>query len=118
MTLSTIVSAFVSGILASMGLGGGTVLVVYLTYFRHMAQLRAQGINLVCFIPVAIFSVIMYSRQKLIQKKVILPLIIYGIVGAIAGYLLLGLIPDGILGKLFGAFLILLSLKELFVKGK
>ena len=89
---------------------------VYLTYFRHMAQLRAQGINLVCFIPVALFSVIMYSRQKLIQKKVILPLIIYGIVGAIAGYLLLGLIPDGILGKLFGAFLILLSLRELFKK--
>ena len=116
MTLSTIVSAFVSGILASMGLGGGTVLVVYLTYFRHMAQLRAQGINLVCFIPVALFSVIMYSQHKKKKKKVILPLIIYGIAGAIAGYLLLGIMPEGILGKLYGAFLILLSSRELFKK--
>lgn len=116
MTLPMIISSFFSGILGSMGLGGGTVLVVYLTYFRHMPQLKAQGINLVCFIPIAIFSVIVYSRQKLTDKKVILPLIIYGISGAIAGYLLLSIVPEGILGKLFGGFLIILSVKELFHK--
>ncbi len=99
-----------------MGLGGGTVLVVYLTYFRYMAQLKAQGINLVCFIPIAAFAVIVYSKQKLTDKKVIMPLIIYGILGAIAGYLLLEILPDGILGKLFGGFLIVLSVKELFHK--
>lgn len=116
MTFAMIISSFISGVLASMGLGGGTVLVVYLTFFCHVTQLKAQGINLVCFIPVAIFSVIVYIRQKLIDKKLVLPLIIYGIVGAIAGYLLIGIIPEGILGKLFGSFLILLSIRELFQK--
>lgn len=113
-----IISTFISGALASMGLGGGTVLVVYLTFFRHMAQLKAQGINLVCFIPVAAFSLIIYKRQNLIEGKTVLPLVIYGIIGAIAGYLLLGAMPEGFLGKLFGGFLVLLSLRELFGKVK
>ncbi len=118
MTLPMIISSFFSGILGSMGLGGGTVLVVYLTYFRHISQLKAQGINLVCFIPIAIFSIIVYSRQKLTDKKVIFPLIIYGISGAATGYLLLGMLPEGMLGRLFGGFLIALSVKELFFHKK
>lgn len=114
MTLPMIISSFFSGILGSMGLGGGTVLVVYLTYFRYMAQLKAQGINLVCFIPIATFAVIVYGRQKLTDRRVILPLIIYGILGAIAGFTILEMLPEGILGKLFGGFLIVLSVKEFF----
>lgn len=116
MTVSMVISSFFSGVLGSMGLGGGTILVVYLTYFRSMAQKQAQGINLVCFIPIAILSVIIYSRQNLTDKKVILPLILYGIVGASLGYLILDMLPQEMLGKLFGAFLILLSLKEFFIK--
>lgn len=116
MTLPMIISSFFSGLLGSMGLGGGTVLVVYLTYFRHMSQLKAQGINLVCFIPVAAFSLIVYKRQKLTDRKIILPLTIYGTLGAITGYLILGVLPEEILGKLFGGFLIILALRELFNK--
>ena len=118
MTVSMIISSFFSGVLGSMGLGGGTILVVYLTYFRSMAQKQAQGINLICFIPIAILSVIIYSRQKLTDKKVILPLVAYGIAGAAAGFLILEAMPQELLGKLFGGFLILLSIKEFFSKNE
>lgn len=114
MTLSTIISAFLSGVLGSMGLGGGTVLIIYLTYFRDVPQTKAQGINLVCFIPIAIIAVFIYSKQKLTDVKASLPLIICACFGAAAGFLALNYIPDQLLGKLFGVFLILLSLKELF----
>ena len=112
------ISSFFSGLLGAMGLGGGAVLVVYLTYFRYMAQLKAQGINLVCFIPIALLAVFIYKHQRLTDKKVILPLILYGLTGAVAGYLILGILPEGILGKLFGGFLIILSLKAFFTKNK
>ena len=118
MTLAVILSSFFSGLLGAMGLGGGTVLVVYLTYFSDVAQKEAQGINLICFIPVALIAVTVYSKQKLTDKKIILPFIIYGVVGAVSGFLLLEVLPQGILIKLFGGFLIVLSLKGLFTKSK
>lgn len=114
MTLPMILSSFFSGLLGSMGLGGGTVLIVYLTYFRYMAQTEAQGINLVCFIPIALLAVIVYSKQKLTDRKVILPLVVFGCIGAAVGFVLLGFIPSELLSKLFGGFLILLSLREFF----
>ena len=40
-----------SGILGSLGLGVGSVLILYLTIFLHMEQAQAQGINLVFFVP-------------------------------------------------------------------
>ncbi len=114
MSLATIISSFVSGALGSMGLGGGTVLIIYLTYFKSMEQTKAQGINLICFIPTAILSVIIFSRQKLIDKKAVFPLVLFGIAGAISGFILLNFIPTAILGKLFGGFLVVMGLKELF----
>lgn len=116
MSVSMIISTFLSGILGSMGLGGGTVLIIYLTYFCNMAQTKAQGINLVCFIPIALIAVIIYSKQKLTDTKVILPLAFSGLIGAAVGFIILNYIPDEFLRKLFGGFLILLSIKELVNK--
>lgn len=48
----SLVSAL-TGITASMGLGGGFILVIYLTVFKKMAQLEAQGVNLLFFLPIA-----------------------------------------------------------------
>lgn len=118
MTFSMIVSSFLSGLLGSMGLGGGTILIVYLTFFRYMAQTEAQGINLVCFIPIAVLAVIIYSKQGLTDAKVILPLIVFGILGAVVGFVILERIPGEILSKLFGGFLILLSVREFFFSKK
>ena len=97
-----------------MGLGSGAVLIIYLTVFLHFEQTKAQGINLLFFIPCAIYSIINYSRHGMIEKKPLSRLVLSGIVGAAAGYTVLKLIPSHMLGKLFGGFLILLALKELF----
>ena len=40
-----------SGVIGAMGLGGGGVLIIYLTLFLGMEQGIAQGVNLIFFIP-------------------------------------------------------------------
>lgn len=41
--------AFLAGMAAAMGLGGGSFLIIYLTVFAGVSQQAAQGINLVFF---------------------------------------------------------------------
>jgi uncharacterized membrane protein YfcA len=55
-----------SAILSSMGLGGGGVLLVYLTGFTSLSQINAQGINLIFFIPIAFVSCVLHLKNKLI----------------------------------------------------
>ena len=54
--MKTILAAFFSGLAGSLGLGGGGVLVLYLALALGMSQLKAQGINLLFFIPCAVLS--------------------------------------------------------------
>ena len=46
-----IFAAIASGILGAMGMGGGGILMIYLTVFAGLEQSLAQGINLLFFIP-------------------------------------------------------------------
>lgn len=113
MQLFTALGAFLSGVVGSMGFGSGTVLIILLTVFLSFEQKTAQGINLVFFIPCAIYAIIFYLRKKLIKKDFVLPLVIPGLLGAAAGYFILSFLSPGILKKLFGALLIAIALKQL-----
>ena len=41
----------VTGVLSGFGVGGGTLLLVYMTAFAGLPQSLAQGINLLYFLP-------------------------------------------------------------------
>ena len=53
-----IIIGLLSGVAASMGFGGGFVLIIYLTVFLNIDQITAQGVNLLFFLPVALVSII------------------------------------------------------------
>ena len=59
MIVLTFLAALVSGICASMGLGGGSILILFLTFFLGVDRIVAGGVNLLFFIPVALVSVFM-----------------------------------------------------------
>lgn len=118
MNIGALLAGLMSGIIGGMGLGGGAVLIIYLTVFQNMEQLRAQGVNLLFFIPIALVAVIIYSLKKQIKWCVTLPLAIGGILGAVGGFYLTDFIGGNFTAKLFGGFLILLGLKEIFTKNK
>lgn len=101
-----IIAGFLSGIIGAMGLGGGAVLLIYLTLFKDVGQLEAQGINLIFFIPIALLSVGIYAFKKQIEWKTVLLFSATGLVGAAAGVWLSEIIGTALLGKIFGALLI------------
>ncbi len=110
--------AFLTGIFASMGLGGGMVLIVYLTVFAGFSQLVAQGINLVFFIPIAIISPVLHTKNKLVEWKKAVPAVLWGTAAVIISAWLANRIEQSLLSKAFGIFLILMGLKELFFKSE
>ncbi len=110
------VVSFLSGFIASLGLGGGMVLIIYLTIFSGMAQLEAQGINLIFFIPIALISIILHTRSKLIIWKKILPSIITGAILALLFSFIASMLGSEILSKIFSVFIIIIGIKELIKK--
>lgn len=108
--------ATTSGILGAMGMGGGSVLIIFLTIFGNIEQSRAQGINLIFFIPTAITAIIMYVKKKLIAWKIAVWSSLFGIIGAFIGTRILSVIDNSLLSKIFGTFLLLIGIIQLFGK--
>ena len=89
-----------SGVIASMGLGGGFVLLIWLTLHDGMPQREAQGVNLLFFLPIALISVIMHIRAGFIDKKLVISLIPGGILGAVLGTVASSFIGNDLLRKI------------------
>ena len=51
MNIGALLAGLFSGIIGGMGLGGGAVLIIYLSVFKDVEQLKAQGINLLFIHP-------------------------------------------------------------------
>ena len=49
-------AGFGAAVLASMGMGGGSVLILWLTLVSGVGQREAQGLNLLFFLPVGALS--------------------------------------------------------------
>lgn len=118
MNIGALLAGLFSGIIGGMGLGGGAVLIIYLTVFQDVEQLRAQGINLIFFIPIALTAVSIYTVKKQIKWRAVIPLAAGGILGGTAGFWLTDFIGGNFTSKLFGGFLVVLGLKEIFSKSK
>lgn len=116
MNITALLAGLFSGILGAMGLGGGAVLVIYLSVFTDTQQLCAQGINLIFFIPTAIIAVIIYSLKKQIEWKLTLKITFWGLLGTILGVMSTDFFGGKITAKAFGLLLILMGLKEIFTK--
>ena len=108
------VVGFLTGVLASMGLGGGFILVVWLTIFEDVAQRAAQGINLLFFLPIALVSLVFHLKNHLVNKELVKKTALGGLLGAVIGTYGAQLIDNGLLRKLFALFLLAFGLRELF----
>jgi len=115
MNIPALLAGLFSGALGSMGLGGGAVLIIYLSLFTDTPQLKSQGINLLFFVPIALIAVIVYAIKRQIQWKTTIKLSLWGIIGSVIGLSAASFLGGEITAKIFGGMLIVLGLKELFI---
>ena len=116
MNMVALLAGLLSGIIGAMGLGGGAVLIIYLTLFAETEQLQAQGINLLFFIPIATVAVLIYSKKKQIKWKTVIGISLGGVLGTVLGWYFADFLGGEILAKIFGLMLILLGIREIFSK--
>lgn len=115
--LSSLAGA-VTGVLSGFGIGGGTLLLIYLTTFAGVEQTVAQGINLLYFIPAAATALPSHIKNGYVEKKAALPSILAGLIcTAIAAWVATAL-DVALLRKCFGIFLLYIGTTELFRKEK
>lgn len=107
-------AGFFSGLLGALGLGGGGVLVIFLTVFLGVPQLKAQGINLMFFIPIGVLALIFHAKRGLVDFKAALPAAGLGLAGAALGAMMTRFIGPGVIRVIFGVFLGTLGAYELF----
>lgn len=114
--LFSIIAGFLSGIISGFGIGGGTILMVYLTAILSLPQKAAQGINLLYFLPTAAAALIIHRKNRYLEKSVILPAVIGGCISAALFSFVAMYLDTELLKKLFGGFLIMTGLTEVFKK--
>lgn len=113
-----IIAGFFSGVAGAMGLGGGSVLLIYLTVFAGVQQLQAQGINLLFFIPIALFSTVIYAKRGVINWRRVGFMAACGVVGTLLGSYILNFLEPKLLRRLFGGLVLLYGLISLFAPKK
>lgn len=117
--LWVIFTGFFSGIISGMGVGGGTILIPALLIFFSLDQKQSQAVNLIYFIPTAIIALLKHKKNKNIEKKILKPIIITGLIGSGAGSLIALNTENNVLKIMFGFFLVFMGIRELFIsKGK
>ena len=109
-----VIAGFLAGIAGAMGLGGGSVLIIYLTVFASVEQLAAQGINLIFFLPTAAVALIVYSKKGIIKWKIIMPVMMLGAIATLVTGFWVGRLKGELIKKLFGGVIVIYGLYELF----
>lgn len=96
-------------------MGGGTLLIPILTLALNIPQKTAQTLNLIAFLPMSLFALVIHLKNKLVDKKYIALAAIPAVVAAVcASFMAINAPPEG-LRKAFGVFLIVVGAVFLFL---
>lgn len=109
-----IIFGILAGTISSLGMGGGTILILLLSVFLGIEQHVAQATNLIFFVPTSITAIIMNIKNKKINWKVSKDIIIYGVIGAILGSYISNYLPNEKLKKIFGTFLLFIAFFQIY----
>lgn len=114
--LFSIPVGLVLGFLAGLGVGGGSLLILWLTLAAGMAHNIARAINLMFFLAAAGSVSLFRWRKGDLKLRTILPAVIGGCIAAGLCSWLGTRIDQSILRKIFGGLLLITGIRELFYR--
>ncbi len=118
MRLVDILIGFLTGIISGFGVGGGSLLVLYLTAFAGVDQYTAGGVNLLYFTGCAPTALVSHIREKRILFKEAGFCLLAGIPLSVTASIISSHLDTELLKKGFGMVLLYIGIKELFTKAK
>ena len=101
------------GFLSGLGIGGGSLLIIWLTLILGTDPAQARLINLLFFLPAAGISCCLRLRSKTLRIRPLLPAILSGCLAAVV-FTKIGIrFQPQLLRKLFGLLLLLAGFREI-----
>ena len=117
MELFDIPAAFLIGALTGTGVGGGGLLVLYLTLLRGVEQIRAQRLNLILFVAVSAAAVPYHLARRRVDAEILAIFAVFAIPGTFAGAAIRAAVPPEAVRAVFGIAMMITGLYVLFGKG-
>lgn len=117
--MNWIFSVFVgalTGVLSGFGIGGGTLLILWLTLVCGFDQLTAGGINLLYFVACALPALWGHVKNGLVEKPAALWSSLLGVPACMAASALASALPLSLLRRGFGIFLLCIGIREIWGK--
>ena len=90
-------------------MGGGTILIPALVLLAGIDTKIAQSVNLLSSIPMTLIALAIHIKNKNVIFKLVIPIAVFGVLGAVFGSLLANYLSSDILKKIFGVFLLLVG---------
>lgn len=106
------------GFLSGLGVGGGSLLMLWLTLVVGCPVQEARMMNLLFFLPAAAISCLFRRKQGDLNLKKLLPAILAGCTAAWLASRFSGSISTAYLKKIFGILLLMTGIRELTYKPK
>ena len=117
-TLIAVAVGLMTGIISGFGIGGGSLLIVYLTTFAAVDQYQAGGINLLYFLCCAPTALISHIRHRRVEWKAVLWCTLTGVVVSAVAAFVAGEFSVDLLRRLFGLLLLYIGVRELRTQPK
>ena len=108
----------VLGFLSGLGVGGGSLLMLWLTLVLGLEHSIARNINLLFFLPAAAIASFFRWKQGALEWKKVLPAVIAGCISAAISAWLSRHIDIALIKKLFGFLLLATGVRELFYRAR
>ncbi len=105
-----------TGIISGFGIGGGSLLVLYLTMVAGFEQRVAGGINLLYFMACAPTALIGHIKNKLVDARVFIWTAAAGCAASLIGSWVAHAVDVSLLRQGFGLLLIYIGIKELLYR--
>ena len=111
--LGVIAAGTVLGYLSGQGVGGGSLLMIWLMSVVNLDFQQAKTLNLLFFIPAAVISSLFHIKTGKLNTKKAFPIILCGVAGAILASAVTPYLETKWIKKAFGVLLIITGIREL-----